>query len=60
MAAGTMPWPMIAETVALASSTLPKTPSSVFTASGTGTRRTVTFVAMPSVPSEPTKMPVRS
>ena len=34
--------------------------SRVTTVSGTGTSRTTTFVAMPSVPSEPMKRPRRS
>ena len=45
------PLPITSETVALASSTVSKTASSVLTASGRGTRRTITLVAMPRVPS---------
>ena len=51
---------MIAETVRLASSIVGKIANSVRTASGRRIRRSVIFVTMPSVPSEPTKAPVRS
>ena len=51
---------MIAETAAEAWSTWSKTASTVFTAWGFFRMRTTILVAMPKVPSEPTKRPVRS
>ena len=60
MAAGTMPRPMTADTALHADLTSGNTPSRVVTDSGTGSRRTAIFVAMPKVPSEPTNTPRRS
>ena len=60
IAAGTIPAPMMPETAELASSTVLNTARSVFTDSGAFSRRTATFVTMPSVPSEPIMMPRRS
>ena len=51
---------MIAETAAEAWSTSSKTASTVFTAWGFFRMRTTILVAMPKVPSEPTKRPARS
>ena len=51
---------MIAETASPASSVSAKPASRVRTDSGARTSRTVTPVAMPSVPSEPTNAPSRS
>ncbi len=55
-----MPAAVIAETVCAASSTDSKIPSSVATFSGLRSSFTVIAVAMPIVPSEPTKNPVMS
>ena len=60
IAAGTTPAPMIADVAAPAWSVVPNPASSVRTVSGSRTSRTVTSVAMPSVPSEPTNVPSRS
>ncbi len=54
------PRAMIADTASEAWSTSPKTASTVFTASGLRRMRTAILVAMPKVPSEPTKRPTRS
>ncbi len=51
---------MMSLTVPAASSTLEKPTSMVCTASGTRTRRRVSDVATPSVPSLPMKAPSRS
>ena len=59
-AAGTMPWPMTAETAVQAESTSGNTAMKVLTASGSGRRRTVIRVATPNIPSEPVKTPRRS
>ena len=55
-----MPAAMMSLTVPAASSTLEKPTSIVCTASGTRTRRSVSEVAMPSVPSLPMNVPSRS
>jgi hypothetical protein len=60
IAAGTTPAPMIVETAVPASSVEAKPASSVRTDSGARSSRTVTSVAMPRVPSEPTNAPSRS
>ena len=60
IAAGMTPAPMMADTAAPAASVSSKAASSVLTASGDRVSRTVTSVAMPSVPSEPTSTPSRS
>ena len=60
IAAGTTPAPMIADTAPPASSVDGNAASSVRTVSGARISRTVTSVAMPSVPSEPTNAPSRS
>jgi len=59
-AAGIKPSAIIAETARLASSTSVKSASRVRTACGNGVKRTVASVAMPNVPSEPTKTPRKS
>ena len=59
-AAGMTPAAMIAETAWPAASVPSKPASSVCTDSGARVSRTVTLVAMPSVPSEPTIAPSRS
>ena len=59
-AAGTMPAAMIPLTVAAAASIDVKSSSSVRTAGGFGVSRTAMRVAMPIVPSLPTKQPRRS
>ena len=59
-AEGRMPAAMIAETAFDASSTLSKIASSVRVASGARESRTTIFVAIASVPSDPTNAPVRS
>ena len=59
-AAGITPAAMIAETACPAASVPSKPASSVCTDSGARVSRTVTLVAMPSVPSEPTIVPSRS
>ena len=51
---------MMAETAAEAWSTSPKTARTVLTACGFLRMRTTIVVAMPNVPSEPTKTPARS
>ena len=60
IAPGTTPPETISETVSPASLVVSKNATIVLTASGTGTTRSVIFVQMPSVPSEPTKAPSRS
>jgi hypothetical protein len=60
MAAGTIPAAMMADTAAPASSVEANPASSVCTASGRRSSRTVTRVTTPSVPSEPTIAPARS
>ena len=60
MAAGTIPAPMILETASPAWSVPSKAASRVRTASGLRSSRRVTVVAMPRVPSDPTKAPSRS
>ena len=50
----------LAETAAEACSIRSKAASTVFTACGLRRSRTTIFVAMPNVPSDPTKMPGRS
>ncbi len=60
IAAGITPAPMIAETAAPATSVSGKAASRVRTSSGVRVSRTVTSVAMPRVPSEPTSAPSRS
>ena len=54
------PAPMMADTAAPAVVGVSKAASSVWTDSGDRVSRTVTSVAMPSVPSEPTSAPSRS
>ena len=51
---------MISDTAAEALDTASKTASTVFTACGFLRMRTTTLVAIPNVPSEPTKTPARS
>ena len=60
MAAGTTPAAMTALTVEAPSSTDPKSMSIVHTAGGSGVSRTQILVAMPNMPSLPTKTPRRS
>ena len=60
MAPGTIPSETIRVTTSPASTVEPKKATSVRTASGFGTTRSQIFVAIPSVPSEPTKAPSRS
>jgi hypothetical protein len=60
IAAGTSPRAMISDTACEAWATTSKTARTVFTAWGFLRMRTTIFVAMPKVPSEPTKMPGRS
>ena len=60
IAAGTRPAAMMAETARPALSMSEKAASNVCTAWGLRRSRTVTFVATPSVPSEPTNAPTRS
>ena len=60
MAAGTMPAPTMSVTAWPACSMLSKYPTMVLWASASGVTRRVILVAMPSVPSEPTKAPTRS
>ena len=55
-----MPSETIRETTSPASTVEPKNATSVRTASGFGTTRSQILVAIPSVPSEPTKAPTRS
>ena len=59
-AAGMIAASTMSPTVAPAASTDPKSASPVRPASGERSRRTVTFVQMPSVPSDPRKTPRRS
>jgi hypothetical protein len=59
-AAGMIPAAMISLTAAPQSSTELNAASIVSTASGFFTMRRMTFVATPSVPSEPTNTPHRS
>jgi hypothetical protein len=59
-AAGTTPAAMIAEVAAPASSVLANAASRVRTLAGSRVSRSVTSVAMPRVPSEPTNAPSRS
>ena len=59
-AAGTMPAAMMPLTVAAPSSTEAKSISIVSTAGGFWVSRTQISVAMPSIPSPPTKAPRRS
>jgi hypothetical protein len=59
-APGTAPEATISETVRPAASIVSKYATSVRTVSGTGTTRSVMRVAIPSVPSDPTKAPTRS
>ena len=60
MAAGTMPAAMIPLTASLAARIEGKAASRVRTAAGSGSRRRVISVAMPNIPSLPTKSPTRS
>ena len=60
IALGTIPAPMIADTVFEASSIVGNAAMSVRLSSGRGVSFTVISVTMPSVPSEPTKVPTRS
>ena len=60
IAAGITPAEMIADTAWPAVSVSGNPASSVCTAWGDRVRRTVTLVAMPSVPSDPTSAPSRS
>ena len=60
IAPGTIAWETISETTSPACTVEPKKATSVRTASGLGTTRSQMAVAMPSVPSEPTKAPIRS
>ena len=59
-AAGMIPAAMIRLTASPASSIEWNAASSVCTASGRRTIRSVTFVAIPSIPSDPTNTPARS
>ena len=60
MAPGTMPSATILETTSPAWTVEPKNATSVRHASGFGITRSQIFVAIPSVPSEPTNAPTRS
>ena len=60
IAPGTTPPETISETVSPASPVVAKNATIVFTVSGTGMTRSVIFVQIPSVPSEPTNAPSRS
>ncbi len=60
MAAGSMPAAMISLTAAPASLVELNAARSVWMTSGRFTMRRMIFVAMPSVPSEPTNTPDRS
>ena len=60
IAAGTMPAAITADTAAAASSIAVKSASRVRISGGSGIRRTAMRVAMPMVPSLPTKTPRRS
>ena len=55
-----MPVRMIAETASLAERTVEKSASMVRTLAGIGSSRTTISVAMPNIPSLPTKSPTRS
>ncbi len=55
-----MPVAMIAETASLAARTVGKSASIVRTLGGSGSSRTVISIAMPNIPSLPTKRPTRS
>ena len=57
IAPGTMPADTIADTTSPASAVESKKATSVRTASGAGTTRSMILVATPSVPSEPTNAP---
>ena len=60
IAAGTIPAAMISDTARPPSLVVAYAASSVCTASGSGVSRTMTFVTMPSVPSDPMNAPSRS
>ena len=60
IAPGTTPPETISETVSPASPVVAKNATIVLTVSGTGMTRSVIFVQIPSVPSEPTNAPSRS
>jgi hypothetical protein len=60
IAPGTTPAATIADTASPAAVVESKKATSVLTASGRGTTRSVIAVATPSVPSEPTNAPSRS
>ena len=60
IAPGRMPELMMADTAAPPAPIVVKAASSVVTASGTGVSLTMILVAMPRVPSEPVKAPMRS
>ena len=60
IAPGTMPSDTMADTTSPASEVESKNATSVRTAWGTGTTRSVILVATPRVPSEPTNAPTRS
>ena len=60
IALGTIPAPMIADTVFEASSIVRNAAMRVRLSSGRGVSFTVISVTMPSVPSEPTNVPTRS
>jgi hypothetical protein len=59
-AAGTIPVPMMADTASLAARTVGKSASMVRTLEGIGSSRTTISVAIPNMPSLPTKRPTRS
>ena len=60
IAPGTIPSATILDTTSPACTVDPKNATSVRQASGFGITRSQIFVAMPSVPSEPTNAPTRS
>jgi hypothetical protein len=60
IAPGTTPPETISDTVSPAVLVVSKNATIVLTASASGMTRSVIFVQMPSVPSEPTKTPSRS
>ena len=60
MAPGIVPPETISETASPACVVVSKNATIVLMASGTGMTRSVTSVQIPSVPSEPTKVPSRS
>ena len=60
IAPGTTPDWTISDTASPAACVESKKATSVLTVSGDGTTRSQIFVAIPSVPSEPTKAPSRS